>query len=222
MKITFGIVMILIIGVIYWYLNVSGIIETIFDHQNLKTYVLSLGSMGPLIIILLMTIAIVISPLPSAPIALISGAIFGHYWGTLYILVGAELGAIIAFTIARLLGFEILKKWIDTDALSQKFLGSQNILMAIVFASRLLPFVSFDLVSYAAGLSILTPLRFAIATLAGIIPASFLLAHFGKELSSFDPIRITISALILGGMTILPIIFKTVRSQMKKHNTKHN
>ncbi len=51
--------------------------------------------------------------------------------------------------------------------------------MATVFVSRLLPFVSFDVISYAAGLSKITFWRFGLATFAGIVPASFVLTHLG-------------------------------------------
>lgn len=53
--------------------------------------------------------------------------------------------------------------------------------MATVFGSRLMPLVSFDMISYAAGLSRLHIERFALTTLAGIVPESFLLAQFGTE-----------------------------------------
>ena len=45
-------------------------------------------------------------------------------------------------------------------------------------------FFLFDLVSYGAGLTPIKTWRFAVATLAGLIPASFLLAHFGGELTT--------------------------------------
>jgi uncharacterized membrane protein YdjX (TVP38/TMEM64 family) len=51
--------------------------------------------------------------------------------------------------------------------------------MTIVFVSRLLPFISFDIVSYAAGLTRLAMWRFAVATLAGIVLTCPLLeGHF--------------------------------------------
>lgn len=48
------------------------------------------------------------------------------------------------------------------DRLEVGWLGSQNKLTAIVLVARLLPFVSFDLVSYAAGLTALNAWRFAL------------------------------------------------------------
>ena len=66
-----------------------------------------------------------------------------------------------------------------------------------------MPFISFDLVSYAAGLTQITTLRFALATLGGIIPASFFLAHFGDELSSSDAGRVGFGVLILGLLVVI-------------------
>ena len=88
--------------------------------------------------------------------------------------------------------------------------------MGIVFASRLLPFISFDLVSYAAGLTILSFWRFAAATLAGIVPASFLLAHFGGEMATGDSERMMISVLALGAITLLPVIAKLLWVRLRK------
>ena len=83
--------------------------------------------------------------------------------------------------------------------------------MAIVFASRLLPFISFDVVSYAAGLTTLSLWRFAVATLAGILPASFLLAHFGGEMATGELDRIMLAVLALGLLTAIPLACEMLR-----------
>jgi uncharacterized membrane protein YdjX (TVP38/TMEM64 family) len=58
--------------------------------------------------------------------------------------------------------------------------------------------------------------RFALATLAGIIPASFLLAHFGSEAATGDLGRATWAVLGLGMFTLVPIIFVSISSRRKK------
>jgi uncharacterized membrane protein YdjX (TVP38/TMEM64 family) len=78
--------------------------------------------------------------------------------------------------------------------------------------SRLLPFVSFDAVSYAAGLSRLRFWRFALATLAGIVPASFLLAHFGSVAAEGEAGPATwIAAIGLGALTAAPLLWAAWR-----------
>jgi uncharacterized membrane protein YdjX (TVP38/TMEM64 family) len=199
----------------YVVLKRTGVIEIIMDSDMLHSYVKGAGAYGPLLVMALMAGAIVANPIPSAPIALAAGLAYGHTWGTLYVVVGAVTGAMIAFTIARLVGHEILSRWFG-DKLKVGLLGSQNALTSIVFVSRLLPFISFDIVSYAAGLTEIAWWRFALATTVGIIPASFLLAHFGGEMATGDARRIAVSVLALGTLTLIPILAKVIWSHRKK------
>lgn len=193
----------------YFLLSQKGVVDFLSDGTALKTWVHQLGLFGPLAIIGLMTLAIVMSPIPSAPIALVAGAVYGHSLGTVYVVLGAELGAVIAFFIARLLGANTLKNWLGKHY-EKYMLGSQTALMGVVFISRLLPFVSFDMVSYAAGITPLTFWRFFLATLAGIIPSSFLLAHFGSELASAEASNIAITILLLGILSLCIVTIKKI------------
>lgn len=196
-------VVIVLVGA-YWALTRYGGLAIIGERIQFKHWIDGLGSSGPFVVIGAMTLAIVFSPIPSAPIALAAGAAYGHGWGTLYILLGSELGALGAFFISRLAGHELLRYWLG-DRLNAGLLGSQRTLMATVFLSRLMPFISFDVISYAAGLTTLKFWRFAVATLAGILPASFLLAHFGSELSTGELPQIAITLVVLGGITLIPM-----------------
>jgi len=196
----------------YWVLEESGAMAIILDGHALRQFVMGLGLAGPLAIVALMMLAILVSPIPSAPVALAAGALYGHTWGTGYIALGAELGALAAFGLARLLGRDVLQRWLG-GRLPRTRLGSQGALMAIVFISRLLPFISFDIVSYAAGFTALTWWRFALATLAGILPASFLLAHFGEEMATGELDRILYAVLALGVLTAVPVAVHFLRKR---------
>jgi uncharacterized membrane protein YdjX (TVP38/TMEM64 family) len=187
------------------------------EPERLEMLVARAGLWGPIVIVTFMTLAVVASPIPSAPIALAAGAAYGHLWGTVVVVIGAELGALIAFGLARVLGHDALRR-VFGDRVDAGLLGSQNALTATVFASRLMPFVSFDMVSYAAGLSRLHTWRFAFATLAGIIPASFLLAHFGGEAVSGDLGRATWAVLGLGLVTGVPLLWVALRQKPEKEN----
>lgn len=189
----------------------------LMDGERLERLVARAGLWGPVLIVTLMTIAVVASPIPSAPIALAAGAAYGHLWGTIQVVIGAELGALIAFGLARYLGHDVLRR-VFGDRVNAGLLGSQRALTATVFASRLMPFVSFDMISYAAGLSRLHAWRFALATLAGIIPASFLLAHFGGEAVSGDMGLATWAVLGLGLVTGLPLLWFAMRQKREKEN----
>lgn len=203
---------VLAMAALYWWLDSSGAMAAILDGDALRQRIIGLGPAGPLAVVGLMTLAILVSPIPSAPIALAAGAAYGHTWGTAYIVLGAELGALAAFGLARLLGRDTLQRWLGSRLPKIRF-GSQGTLMAIVFASRLLPFISFDVVSYAAGLTTLSFWRFALATLAGILPASFLLAHFGGEMASGELDRIMFAVLALGLLTLVPLAVLYLRDR---------
>lgn len=197
-----------------WQVAPSVFAETrsFLEPERLEMLVARAGLWGPVVIVTLMTLAVVASPIPSAPIALAAGAAYGHVWGTVQVVIGAELGALIAFGLARLLGHDALRR-VFGDHVDAGLLGSQAALTATVFASRLMPFVSFDMISYAAGLSRLHTWRFAAATLAGIIPASLLLAHFGGEAVSGDLGRATWAVLGLGLVTGVPLLWVAMRKR---------
>jgi len=191
----------------------SGLLATLkadMSRDAIEGWVESAGLWGPLLVMALMLVAVVASPIPSAPIALAAGAAYGHTYGTIYVVIGAEAGALIAFGLSRSLGRGVITKWFGEKA-DFGLLGSQNALTFTVLASRLIPFISFDLVSYAAGLSALQWWRFALATLAGIIPAAFLLAHFGGEVASGDMGATTWAVLGLGLITGAPLLWAALR-----------
>lgn len=191
----------------------SGLLATLqadMSRDAIETWVEAAGLWGPIVVVALMLVAVVASPIPSAPIALAAGAAYGHTYGTIYIVIGAEAGALIAFGLSRSLGRRVITKWFGEKA-DYGLLGSQNALTFTVLVSRLIPFISFDLVSYAAGLSCLHFWRFALATLAGIIPAAFLLAHFGEVASSGDMGATTWMVLGFGLITGAPLLWAALR-----------
>ena len=186
----------------------------LMNPESISAWVADLGPIGPLAIGALMAVAIVFSPLPSAPIALAAGAVYGHTWGTIYILIGAELGALAAFGIAKYFGKDVVDRLVG-GKLPKTFIGTQNGLTLIVLGARLIPFLSFDAVSYGAGLTPLTTARFALATLVGMVPASFLLTHIGAELGSADWQSLLIALLIMAVLMIVPIAYLTIRRRQE-------
>jgi uncharacterized membrane protein YdjX (TVP38/TMEM64 family) len=208
---------IVLLGVWLFAPSVFAEARSLLDAEALEKLVARTGFWGPVLIVTLMTVAVVASPIPSAPIAMAAGAAYGHLWGTLQVVIGAELGALIAFGLARVLGHDVLRR-VFGDRVDAGLLGSQTALTATVFASRLMPFVSFDMISYAAGLSRLHTWRFALATLAGIVPASFVLAHFGGEAMSGDFGITTWAVLGLGLVTGLPLLWLAMRRKPEKEN----
>ncbi|MES9842780.1 MAG: VTT domain-containing protein [Candidatus Thiodiazotropha endolucinida] len=117
----------LAIFILYQLLQSFGVLDVIADSDRLSNWIADLGYFGPITLIGLMAVAIIVNPIPSAPIALAAGAAYGHAWGTLYVVTGATLGAVTAFTIARRLGYEQMQR-IFGQRLHLGWLGSQNAL----------------------------------------------------------------------------------------------
>lgn len=210
------------LAALYWALMEAGALATFTDKNALLEWVDQLGFWGPLAIIAMMITAIVMSPIPSGPIAMVAGAIYGPVWGTAYVVIGAEVGAVIAFCTARFLGYEAMQRWSRIRPILD-WLGkdrSQTGLMAVVFISRLVPFISFDAISYAAGLTPLAFWRFVLATLAGVIPTAYLITTFGEALITADSRGLTVALILISGITLLPILAKLLWTWHRKRSNR--
>ncbi len=160
-----------------------------------------LGIWGPVVFVLLMTTAVVVSPIPSVPLDIAAGLAFGLLWGTVYVLIGAELGAVIAFLVARRVG----RPWVErrlpaafvrrVDGLTARS-GARAILLM-----RLLPAFQFDWVSYAAGLTLLPLRTFALATLIGMTPPVIAIVAVGATL----PEHPGVAGVVFGGLVALAL-----------------
>jgi uncharacterized membrane protein YdjX (TVP38/TMEM64 family) len=71
--------------------------------------------------------------------------------------------------------------------------------------------MSFDLVSYAAGLTAIKLWRFALATLLGLMPVSFILAHMGSEIVESSHGDVIVIILIIGLFTLVPLLINAVQ-----------
>jgi uncharacterized membrane protein YdjX (TVP38/TMEM64 family) len=87
--------------------------------------------------------------------------------------------------------------------------------MWIIFASRLIPFISFDAISYAAGLTNLTFGRFAIATLLGIVPICWILSAMGAGMAT-GGIDWMLVVTIGGVVTLVPAIVAWLRNWRRR------
>lgn len=139
------------------------------------------GPAAALLLAALMIAAVIIGPVPTVPISMAAGALYGPWLGTLLAAGSALVGAVAAFWIARILGKDLLSRFSTTHAEVCPDCSSR-LLFWVVFSSRLIPVVSFALVSYAAGLTSMTTRAFAIATFTGMLPMTIVYTAFGASL----------------------------------------
>jgi len=147
---------------------------------NLQDFVLGAGAWAPVVYIFLMITAIVISPIPSSPLAIFSGTVFGIWEGMFWTMIGSVIGATIAFYIARIFGRPLILKLVPKkrlDNIEKRF--SEGNLVVVIFLLRLVPLPFFDAVSYAAGLTKVSFKGFFVSTVLGLIPLVFIFSYTG-------------------------------------------
>lgn len=131
----------------------------------------------------LMVLSSVLAPIPAFLITLSNSVIFGWWKGALLSWSSAMMGAALCFWIARWLGRNAAEKLAGQTVLRgveqyfEKY-GPKTILIC-----RLLPFVSFDAVSYFAGLTPMKFWPFFLATGLGQMPATIVYSYVGGQLS---------------------------------------
>lgn len=161
------------------------------------------GGFAPLLFVILTATAVVVSPIPTLPLDIAAGAFFGPFLGGIYAVGGALLGAIASFLIARLLGRGLIEPILGGHI---NFCSecSDKLLTRIVFLSRLLPFVSFDVVSYGAGLTKISVGKFALATGTGMMPLTFAFTYFGSVVSVGPAVTIATGVVLVALFFLIP------------------
>ena len=189
--------------------NVDAVIE----------YIRSFGAYAMAFSFCLMVFSSVIAPLPAFMITLSNAAIFGWWQGAILSWSSAMVGAALCFLLSRGLGRDVVEKFAGKGALAgvegyfEKY-GTKTILVC-----RLLPFVSFDAVSYFAGLTPLKFLPFFIATGIGQTPATIVYSYVGGMLTGGARIMMT-GLLCLFAISILVTIIKQLYTE--RQNKKAN
>ena len=90
-----------------------------------------------------------------------------------------------------------------------------------ILIARLLPFISFDIVSYAAGLTSMSFGSFFIATGIGQLPATIIYSYVGGMLTGGARMFVT-ALLLLFALSALIVLFRQlyVEKQKKKNSDK--
>lgn len=161
------------------------------------------GALAPLLFVALMAASVVVSPIPSLPLDVAAGAAFGPLLGTVYAVTGGLIGAVASFGIARALGAEYVARLLGGHVLLCPEC-SDRALARIVLVSRLIPVVSFDVVSYGAGLTGMSLRAFAVATALGMVPLTALYVGFGSALAIGPAWTLALGVGLVAGFLLVP------------------
>jgi uncharacterized membrane protein YdjX (TVP38/TMEM64 family) len=143
------------------------------------TGVESLGPAAPIVFILIYAAAIV-ALVPSTPLTLASGAIFGVVEGVIYAFVGSTIGSATAFLVGRYAARGLVERRLAT--MPQLAAIERAVTMhgrRIVFLLRLSPIVPFNFLNYALGLTTMSVWSFLLAGI-GSIPGEIMYAYWGR------------------------------------------
>ena len=172
------------------------------DQEQLQVLLKQAGIWAPVIYIVLYTVGTILI-LPSTPLNLSGGAIFGAWWGTLWTSIAAAIAAVVAFAFTRTVGWELVAqklagRWEAMDAEMRQ--GG----LFYMFAIRLLPIIPYGLVNFAAGLTAIRFRDYLVGTILGTVPGvlPFVMLGSGLQAIASGDIFPLMCALVLTGMLV--------------------
>jgi len=150
------------------------------DPKVLKGEVVSWGAWGPIIYMLLYAIGPSFM-IPGAVMTVAAGLAFGVWWGSLWSLIGADTGAIVAFGAGRFLGRSFVERTMGVRLRGiLKRLERNGFYLTLYL--RLVPVIPYNAFNLLAGAS---PIRFRDyfwASVIGMFPGTVLFAFLGDSL----------------------------------------
>ncbi|MDO8751713.1 MAG: TVP38/TMEM64 family protein [Dehalococcoidia bacterium] len=182
------------------------------DIEGLRQYLRSFGIWAPIVSALVMVLQAVLFPLPAFIVTVTNGLLFGAFWGTLLSWGSAMVGAAVCYAIARVLGRPAVERLVSKRALAaaDRFFeryGNHSVLIA-----RLVPVVSFDVVSYVAGVTSISFVGFFVATGIGQLPATIVYSILGQNLPSIA----NIGLFAFGAVAALLVLAFVVKKALEK------
>lgn len=193
-----------------------------FDFASILNGTKSLGVMG----ILVFLCCYIISPvffIPITPLSITAGMLFGPYLGFEVSLIGATLGATLAFIISRYL----LKDWVDNKSHSRIELVQEKIKQLgwkFVVIARISPIFPFSAQNYIFGVTNIPIKEYFISTLFSLIPGTFTYVYIGYAgksayagTSGFE-YKVTVAILFLATLTLAPYFLNKLKNSKKVSN----
>lgn len=147
--------------------------------QSILLWVKNLGASGVVAFIVLYNLATLLF-IPGSLLTLGGGALYGMFWGSVYVVIAATLGATIAFLIGRYYA----RSWVAKQVQGHpKFRAIDQAVakegFKIVFLTRLSPIFPFNLLNYVFGVTCVSLKDYVIGSI-GMIPGSMMYVYLGS------------------------------------------
>ncbi|MBE9005529.1 TVP38/TMEM64 family protein [Fortiea sp. LEGE XX443] len=147
--------------------------------QTLVAQVNSLGIWGAVAYIGIYNLATLLF-VPGSVLTLKAGCLFGLFWGSVYVLIAAIIGATLAFLIGRYLS----RNWVSRQIEKYPKLKAIDLAVAkegwkIVLLTRLCPIFPFNLLNYVFGVTQVSLKDYILGSF-GIIPGTVMYVYIGS------------------------------------------
>lgn len=190
-------------------------VKVLFDQKFLEQQLQQLGNWAVGLFVLVYTIATVVG-IPGTVLTVAGGAVFGIFWGTFWSVVGATLGAIGAFWVARYLLRDWAEQWFGRHKALQQFNQAvRHKPLNFVLAVRFAPICPFNLVNFLFGLTPISSVDYAIGTFFGIIPGTVAYTWLGVAgeiaIQGGDRLAFFLALGFLTLLSVLPILAKKIK-----------
>jgi uncharacterized membrane protein YdjX (TVP38/TMEM64 family)/Fe-S oxidoreductase len=186
------------------------------EQETLRQWIQGYGILAPMIYMLVYTIAPALL-LPGLPITIAGGILFGPFWGVIYAISGATLGACVAFLVARY----TVRDWIEKKLKSPRWQRLDESVekhgWKVVAFTRLIPLFPFNLLNYAFGLTKIRFVPYAVTTFFCMLPACIAFIVFSSSL--LDLIRGKISINFIAGIglivfvSLMPLFYRRYKAK---------
>lgn len=186
-----------------------------FTPTKVKDFILQFGIWGPIIFILIYALRAVVLVIPVGVMSLAGGLAYGKWVGTVYILIGATLGACLSFALARSLGRKFIEqfRWLHKGRIKTFDESSEKYGFRLILFIRLVPLFQYDAVNFGAGLSKMRFRDFAIGSFIGMIPGGFVNALLGSSLTNVLSAQFFIAIGLFIMLMFIPAIYKFIKKR---------
>ncbi|MHA1233928.1 MAG: TVP38/TMEM64 family protein [Promethearchaeota archaeon] len=165
---------------------------------------------GIFLFIGIMAIQGLLVPIPSEVVLLSTGMIWGWFFGGIMGIIGSMAASLLCFYISRRGGRPLAKKFVGESGLEMADKMIQKYGIKAIIISRFIPFISFDVISYASGLVDIDVKKYSIGTLIGSIFRAFFYSIWGALLGFTPPIDTTDVELIRAQSEVFNVILLVV------------
>lgn len=173
--------------------------------------------LGALIMILVTALQVVVAFIPGELVEVAAGYVFGGLWGTIYVLIGAILGSVVAILLTRKFGLKLFYTFFpDTDLNSLPILDNPLQRNSLTFLLFLIPGTPKDMLSYVVGLTDMKIWQYLLLTTFARIPSIISSTIAGNELGES---RLMVAIYIFAGIAIVSLIGYVIYGKMTKGNS---